>query len=144
MSANAVDSAGVAYGTVTLSGGNVVFTPNSTADSLNKGDIKEVFFTYTNNTGAVRSVKVNITGVDNDASGFTGVGYRYDLSAAGNQILTLTVDDIVRADGQGMGGFNPSNTSNGWTAGRLAPTPSPPLKAVTRWWWTATLAMRSP
>jgi hypothetical protein len=120
VSANAVDSAGVVYGTVSLSGGNVVFTPNATADGLNKGDIKEVFFTYTNNTGAVRSVKVNITGVDNDASGFSGVGHRYDLSAAGNQTLSLNVEDVVRADGQGMGGYNQFNTGNGWTAGTYA------------------------
>ncbi len=120
VSAQAVDSAGVAYGTVALVGSNVVFTPNATADGLRQGDIKQVFFTYTNNSGAVRSVKVNITGVDNDASSFTGAGYRYDLSAVGNQTLTLTVDDVVRADGQGMGGFNQFNTGNGWTAGTYA------------------------
>jgi VCBS repeat-containing protein len=120
VSALAVDSTGVAYGSMTMANGNVVFTPNATADSLKQGDIKEVYFTYTNNTGAVRSVKVNITGVDNDASGISGAGYRYDLSAPGNQTLTMTVEDIVKADGQGMGGFNQFNTGNGWTAGTYA------------------------
>jgi hypothetical protein len=134
VSGNAVDSSGTVYGTVVLSGGNVVFTPNATADALAEGDIKDVYFSYTTNTGLVQMVSVRIGGLDNDPSAgatvISGSGHSYDLSAAGTQQLILTADMIIGggstqnepvnagdAEKQGLGGYNEFTTNTGWVNG---------------------------
>jgi len=128
VSATAVDSTGVAYATVTLSGSHVVVTPNATADALNPGDIKDLAFTYTNNLGDTVTAVVRMSGLANDPVGISGAGYSYDLTAAGAQTLALNVDDIASSQATsqepanqgngpitGQGGWDQFNTGNGWS-----------------------------
>lgn len=152
VSANAVDSSGTIYGTITHAGGagynDITFTPNAEADALAEGQIKDVYFTYTNNLGVTNTVKVRIGGLDNDptdsnASGgtpvITGAGHRFDLDTTTAQMLELIIDMIVGGNVhqnesknsgnsglQGMGGYNEFTTSTGWTKGTytLGATPN--------------------
>lgn len=142
VSANAVDSLGNPYGTLVISGSNVIFTPNATADALNKGDIKDLYFTYTNDLGAVSTVNIRLNGMDNDlldvnAAGgtpvITGAGHRYNLDTTTAQTLQIYPDQLL-GDGsaqnepansgyqflQGLGGFNEFTTNTGWTDGTYA------------------------